>query len=361
MNRHCARILLPILLMAAWSRPASAHDGPHGHAHPDAMAKAAKEMAETASNLWNSLTPEQQKKAGFSFKDAQRHDWHFIPRVRQGLPWKEMTGAQRALGHALLSSGMSSRGAIKAETIMSLEAILQEMEKGSGPLRDSELYFFSIFGDPTSKTAGEPWGWRVEGHHLSLNFTVLNGEAVAGGPTFMGTNPAEVRQGTRKGLRVLGVEEDLGRKLVKMLTEEQKKKAVVATEAPKDILSFVAKRAEPLKPTGLMFSEMTAEQKEVITALVTEYSERLCPEISANDLAKILKAGVDNVGFVWAGGYELGEPHYYRVQGPTFLLEYDNTQNNANHVHSVWRDFDGDFGEDLLKKHYENADHHNTK
>lgn len=359
-----AKILTAALAIAAWpasSPPLYAHDGPDGHRHADAAARAAKEMAQAAGNLWAALTPEQKKKAAFPFKDGQRYDWHFIPRPRQGLPWKEMTEGQRALAHGLLASGMSSRGYVKAETIMSLEEILKEMEQGRGPARDPELYFFSLFGDPASADPKEPWGWRVEGHHLSLNFTIAGDKGIAGGPSFMGSNPAEVRQGPRKGLRVLGEEEDLGRRLVKSLKDDQKSKAVLSGDAPKDILSFVARKAEPLKPAGLLASEMTAEQKEVLTKLIAEYAERLRPEIAAQDLAEILKAGVDKVGFAWAGGTEVGQPHYYRVQGPTFLLEYDNTQNNANHVHSVWRDFEGDFGEDLLKKHYEESPHHNEK
>ena len=250
---------------------------------------------------------------------------------------------------------MSNRGYIQTQTIMSLEAILNEMEQGKGPVRDPELYFFSIFGDPAAKDSTEPWGWRVEGHHLSLNFTIVGGKGVVGGPTFLGTNPGEVRQGPRKGLRVLGDEEELGRQLVKMLKEDQRSRAVLPGDAPKDILSYVAKKADPLKPEGLLVADMTPEQKEQLVKIVALYAERLRPELAAQDLAKILKAGVEKVGFTWAGGFERGEPHYYRIQGPTFLLEYDNTQNNANHVHSVWRDFDGDFGEDLLRKHYEQA------
>jgi hypothetical protein len=348
---------LLIAAMSCWSGQAFAHDEgePHGHHHHGTAETAAKEMAAAATNLWKSLTPEQQKKATFEFKSDERKDWHFIPRVRHGLPIKEMDGAQRALANGLLSSGLSQRGFVKAVTIMSLEQILLEMEKGSGPVRDPEQYFFSIFGDP--KDGKSPWGWRVEGHHLSLNFTVVGDHAVAAGPTFMGSNPAEVRQGPRAGLRVLGKEEELGRKLVKMLDDDQKKKALLAGDAPKDIISFVAKKADPLEPSGVMVTDLNPEQKAVLTELIAEYSERLRPELASQDLAKILKAGFDKVGFVWIGGVEVGEPHYYRVQGPTFLLEYDNTQNNANHVHSVWRDFHGDFGEDILKQHYETAPH----
>ena len=179
---------------------------PHTHAP---IAKASREMAGAAKNLWASLTPDQKLKIGFDFNDALRFDWHFIPRPRKGLPLKEMSGEQKALAHALLASGLSQSGYIKAETIISLEQILASIEQGKGPVRDPELYFFNIFGNPDSSASKEPWGWRVEGHHLALNFTIVGDKGAVGGPTFMGTNPAEVRTGPRQGLRILAEEEEL--------------------------------------------------------------------------------------------------------------------------------------------------------
>ena len=211
---------------------ALAHDGLGPHTHEPPAAKAAREMAGAAKNLWASLTPDQKLKIGFEFNDVLRYDWHFIPRPRKGLPLKEMSGEQKALAHALLASGLSQSGYIKAETIISLEQILASIEKGKGPVRDPELYFFNIFGNPDSPSSKEPWGWRLEGHHLALNFTIVGDKGVAGGPTFMGTNPAEVRDGPRQGLRILAEEEELARKLVKSLNEGQRKKAVVAEAAP---------------------------------------------------------------------------------------------------------------------------------
>lgn len=347
--------LLTVAALAGYINPAFAHDGPGAHTHEAPTAKAAREMSAAANNLWAALTPEQKLKAGFDFTDPLRYDWHFIPRPRKGLTVKEMTGDQRALAFCLLASGMSQSGNVKAMTIMSLEQILFSIEQGKGPVRDPELYFFNIFGKPGSADPKQPWGWRVEGHHLALNFTIVGNQGVVGGPTFMGTNPADVKDGPRKGLRVLGEEEDLARKLVKSLNEDQSKKGIVSTEAPKDILSLALRKAKPLEPAGILMPDLNAEQKELMNSIVSLYAERLRPELAANDLAKIFKAGVDKVGFAWAGGLELGQPHYYRIQGPTFLIEYDNTQGNANHVHSVWRDFANDFGDDLLKKHYETA------
>jgi hypothetical protein len=343
------------LALAQEAPPTHSHDGlgPHTHAAP--VAKASQEMAGAARNLWASLTPDQKKKIAFDFKDALRFDWHFIPRPRKGLPLKEMSGEQKALAHALLASGLSQSGYMKAETIISLEQILASIEKGTGPVRDTELYFFNIFGNPDSLGSKEPWGWRVEGHHLALNFTIVADKGAVGGPTFMGTNPAEVKSGPRQGLRVLGEEEELARSLVKSLDEAQRTKAIVQKEAPKDILSLAARKASPLEPAGILMPDLTATQKELLNSIIVLYAERLRPELAGNDLGKIMKAGIDKIGFAWAGGLDRGMPHYYRIQGPTFLIEYDNTQNNANHVHSVWRDFENDFGVDLLRKHYETA------
>lgn len=317
------------------------------------MARAAHEMAHSAEHLVASLTDEQKQRALFDFSDEYRYDWHFIPRDRRGLPWKEMNGAQRQLATALLASGLSQRGLIKAATIMSLEQVLLELERGSGPVRDPELYYFSIFGEPASADHNEPWGFRVEGHHLSLNFTIVDGRVAVGGPTFMGSNPGVVRDGPRAGLRVLADEEDLARAFVKSLSDLQREKAIVSPEAPRDILSAAVRKAGPLDPPGLMASELEVAQAGELLRLVKVYSERLRPEISGADMEKILAAGLDKIAFAWAGSTEPGQPHYYRIQGPTFLIEYDNTQNDANHIHSVWRDLANDFGEDLLSRHYE--------
>jgi hypothetical protein len=315
--------------------------------------EASLEMAGAAQNWLSALSPEQKTKASFEFADAERANWHFIPRARKGLPIKEMTQEQRLLAHALLSTGLSHQGYAKSVSIMSLEAILAELEKTrvNGPARDPELYFFSIFGQPSQE---KPWGFRVEGHHLSLNFTVPPKASPALTPSFFGTNPGEVRQGPRSGTRLLGTEEDLGRSLVKSLTPDQIKKAVQPGDAPKEILNDPA-RTDPTKPEGLPRSEMNPAQTELLARLVREYLNRHRPDIAAEEWAKLEKDGLDKLHFLWAGGLEKGQPHYYRIQGTSFVVEYDNTQNDANHVHAVWRDFSHDFGRDVLKAHYEQA------
>lgn len=309
------------------------------------------EMTKAATSLWESLSAEQRTKAAFEWKDAERLNWHFIPRARKGLPVKEMNEDQRKLALALLKSGMSDAGFTKATTIMSLEAILREMEGPNGKMvRDPELYYVSVFGKPGGAAT---WGWRWEGHHLALNFTVVGGKHVLGAPAFMGSNPGVVKQGPRQGLRVLGDDEELGRKLVKLLKPEQAKDAIVAEKAPADILLMPGKKVELLTPAGIAWGKLDADQQALLWTIVGEYAGRLRGELAKQDLDAIEKAGKDKLAFAWAGGKEVGEGHYYRVQGPTFVLEYDNTQNNANHVHSVWHDPANNFGEDLLKKHYE--------
>src|SRR3954468_4100212 len=320
-------------------------------ADPQASARAAEDMAKAANNLLATYTPEQKQAGVFEVTSDERVNWHFIPRTRKGIPFKDLSTAQRPLAHALLSSGLSQRGYASAVTIMSLEQILLEMEQGKGPKRDPENYSVSIFGKPGSE---QPWGWRVEGHHLSLNFTIAEGKIV-GTPSFFGTNPAQVKDGPRKGLRVLDQEEDLGRALVQSLNDDQKKTAMLTGEAPKEIITANSRKAKLLTPEGIAADQLTAAQKQMVLGLLNVYASRLRGEVAEADLQKIQSAGFEKVHFAWAGSTEIGQPHYYRLQGPTFLIEYDDTQNNANHIHTVWRDLTNDFGDDLLKKHYEES------
>lgn len=308
------------------------------------------EMAEAAHNFLASLSPSQRVKATLTFADVERSNWHFVPRDRKGISFKEMTPEQRLLAHALLVTGLSHRGYRKAVSIMSLESVLADLEKGSGPTRDPELYYVTIFGDSAK---AEPWGWRVEGHHLSLNFTAAGNSAPAMTPSFFGSNPAKVLSGPRQNMRVLAAEEDLGRELVKSLDAKQRKIAVIQEKAM-GILNIPG-RTDLSKAEGLSQKQMTPAQSTLMVRLIGEYLNRHRPEIAAHDWATIQKAGLDTIHFAWAGGLEVGQQHYYRVQGKTFVLEYDNTQNNANHIHTVWRDFEHDFGADLLKEHIQQA------
>ena len=306
-------------------------------------------MSDAAHAFLNSLTPEQRSKAVFEFDDSERMNWFYTPVPRKGLPIKEMTSSQQKLAFALLSAGLSQRGYIKAVTIMSLEEVLRILEHGTGPVRDPDLYFFSVFGEPSENRT---WGYRVEGHHVSQSFTVVKGRVI-GTPSFFGANPAQVREGPRKGLRVLAREEDLARDLMQSLDANQMNTALVDKTAYKDILTTNSRQAA-LKgqPSGLPVTTMNAAQKQKLQTLLDEYAHNVPEELAQEREEQIKKAG-DHLYFAWAGGVNTGDPHYYRIQAPAFLIEYDDTQDHANHIHSVWRDFDGDFGRDLLKEHYQ--------
>jgi len=309
-------------------------------------------MSNAANALLSTFSADQKAKAVFSFNDEERLNWHFIPRERKGLSYKLMTHEQRPLALALLNSSLSQQGFIKTTSIMSLEEILRIQEKSTPPgRRDPENYFFSIFGEPSETGT---WGFRFEGHHVAMNFTIVGGK-VASSPMFFGTNPAEVKDGPRKGLRVLGHEEDLARELVKSLTPEQRKVAVLSDVALKDIITMASRKAAlDGQPSGLSASKLNAKQRVLLQNLLEEYANNVPEQGAAARREQIKKAGA-NMNFAWTGGLERGEGHYYRVQAPAFLVEYDNTQNNNNHVHAVWRDFTGDFGYDLLGNHYQSS------
>jgi hypothetical protein len=303
-------------------------------------------MATSASRLLSALDKDQAAKATYPFDAPERLDWHFIPRPRKGLPIKEMNQAQRALTFGLLQSGLGGKGFLKATTIMSLEAVLKELENGSGPVRDPELYFVTIFGTPSDRG---PWGWRVEGHHLSLNFTLEDGRVVAATPAFFGANPAEVRQGPRQGLRTLADVEDRALRLVQALDKDQAKEAVLSETAPKEIRAANTPQPPTDSPIGISFADLNEEQKQMLKVLVETYAEDMPAEIAHAWIEEIVKAGPENVRFAWYGSSERTQAHAYRIQGPTFLIEFNNTQNNANHIHSVWRNMLGDFGVPLKK------------
>jgi hypothetical protein len=309
--------------------------------------RVAVEMTMAAKNFLAALDDTQIAAARFALGDEERENWHFVPTEREGLSVKEMRPAQRQLAHALLSTGMTNTGYAKAVTIMTLEQILWEMENES-PKRDAEGYFVAIFGEPAMEGA---WGWRFEGHHLSLNFTVADGKVVSVTPSFMGANPDHVKEGPRKGLRVLGREASIARRLFASFDEAQRERATIEEEAPKDVFTSQERSVEHLGHAGLAVSEFNSEQKTVLRALIREYVLRHRTRVADYDIEEIEEAGLEKIRFAWSGGSKPGEGFYYRVQGPTFLLEYCNTQNEANHSHAVWRSFDGDFGRDVLGEH----------
>jgi hypothetical protein len=325
-------------------------------------------MGNAATKFLAGLSSEQRKQAAFPFEGPERLHWHFIPTEmfpRKGLPIAAMSPAQRQLAHGLLRAGLSQRGYLTATSIMDLETILGALEAAEGSsgipgrpgellVRNPEGYLFSVFGTPSARGG---WGWRVEGHHVSLNFTVVNGTLVAATPSFFGSNPAEVRGGPKKGLRILAAEEDSARALVLALDASQRAKAITASTAPDDIQTMSAQKVDPLSSAGIVAKELTPVQRELLLKVIDAYASAMAPDIAADRMARITKAGVEKIAFAWAGETQRGKRHYYRVQGPTFLIEYDNTQNDANHIHSVWRDFEGDFGRDLLREHLQAVSH----
>jgi hypothetical protein len=346
----CSRALVGLALLLAWVTGAVI-----------ASQRSSTAMATAATRFLEGLSAEQRKQATFPIASEERLRWHFIPTntfPRKGVPIKEMSEPQRELAHGLLQSALSERGRMTARAIMDLETTLKEIETAAGGgrnVRDPELYFFTIFGTPSAKGV---WGWRVEGHHMSLHFTVANGAAVASTPTFFGANPAEVRvDGPKKGLRILGAQEDAARALLAALGDGQRANAIINTVAPSDIVTSNKVDIEPLSPPGVTAGAMTAAQRDLLLKLIETYTSQMADDIAADRLARIRQAGVEKIAFAWAGETERGRKHYYRVQGPTFLIEYDNTQNDGNHIHLVWRDFNGDFGRDLLREHVQSVAH----
>ena len=322
-----------------------------------AAERSASAMATAADRFLESVTPEQRAQVAFEFQSDERLMWHFIPTEmfpRHGLTIKAMTDGQRARAHDLLSAGLSQRGYLTATTIMDLETVLRALESGGRIERDPAAYFLSIFGTPSPDGA---WGWRFEGHHLSLHFTIVDGTAVASSPYFFGSNPAQVRTGPKAGLRVLGEREDAARALVMALGRSQRAAAVIDDVAPDDILTGAELAIDPLSPVGVKAGALNPSQRNLLMRVIDAYTSIMADDIATERMARISAAGHDDIGFVWAGPTERGEPHYYRVQGPTFLIEYDNTQGDGNHVHSVWRDFAGDFGRDLLREHLQASAH----
>jgi hypothetical protein len=320
-------------------------------AEPAPLAKAAGEMAAAASAFLISLNDEQTQKARLAFDDEERENFHFVPKPRKGIPFADLSPEQKDLSRKLLAAGMSEKGLLKVETIIALESLLAEKEKNP-TFRDAQKYHTTIFGNPGPDAT---WAWRFEGHHLSVNFTIVAGKSISATPSFLGANPAEVRGERLRGTRPLAAEEDLARTLATALNDASK--PVIYTEKPpNDILTGADRIAKQLDPVGIQASEMTDAQRTGLLDLITQYTHRHRAEIAAKDLEKI-KADLPNIRFAWAGSLKKGDAYYYRIQGKSFLIEAANVQTNANHIHTVWRDLEGDFARDALGEHHRNHDH----
>jgi Protein of unknown function (DUF3500) len=322
---------------------------------PDRLGQVVRRMAEAATDWLASLAPPQRAKAAHGFPESrERTRWHYTPTEQGGLPLAEMDPVQQRLAHRLIASGLSHAGYVAVCTVMGLENVLDAVEgwrhgypgrAAPSRYRDPQLYWLTVFGDPASGT----WGWRAGGHHVAVNQTIVGGRRLAVGPLFLGANPATSPLVGSGVLRPLAGEEDLGRQFLHALTGEQRAAATLTREAPPDILQANRAQVDPaaMEPKGLAAAEMTPAQRELLLVLVHQYLGRLPDEVAAVRAERIAAPAAD-LHFAWAGGAEPGEPHYYRVQGDRLLIEYDNTQNRVNHVHSVLRDPVGDFGADLL-------------
>jgi len=332
-------LLLPLLVLL----PVSAEEAP--------LAKASSELAAAANAFIQSLDEAGRKQACFPFDSAERENWGFVPKERKGLAYKTMNEEQRKLARKILETAMSEQGLAKADAVVALESLLAETEKDPVK-RDAEKYFTSIFGVP--KPDGT-WAWRYEGHHFAINFTFVDGKAISVTPTFIGTNPGEVRNGRLKGLRPLAAEEDLARTLATALLAAEKN-VVFSTKAPNEIITGANRQVTQLEPVGVIAADMSMAQREGLLALIATYANRYRKDLADHEIAAI-KLELSAVRFGWAGSLTPGDAYYYRIQGPSFLMEVVNSQNNANHVHATWRNFAGDFGRDALADHLKNENH----
>ncbi len=302
--------------------------------------------------LFESLGERERALASFPFDNGERRSWHYVPKSRPGLPLAAMDEAARRLIRKLLAAVLSSDGSRTVQAIIEHEEVLGAVERAEGRarhMRDPGLYHLSVFGD----VGGPAWGWRFEGHHLSLHFTIVGGELIAAVPSFLGANPAAIRSGPHAGLRILAPLEDLARVLIGGLRPDQLDRALLSERAPSDIITSNDRRLSMGRAEGIPGGALAAHQREQLMSLLQAYVGRLQPRLAEAALATACQKGLDSVHFGWAGGLAPGEPHYYRLQGPRFFVEYDNVQNGANHIHTVWRDSADDFGDDILKAHYQ--------
>ncbi|MDU8887162.1 DUF3500 domain-containing protein [Yeosuana sp. MJ-SS3] len=308
-----------------------------------------------ALDFLNSLSIEQKEKALLPFGHITRQEWHFLPGAmwpRAGIHLFELDQNQIALLFDLLKNNLSETGYDKTMKIIDLENVLAEMS-GDTDFRDPEKYSIAFYGNPEKDNA---WAWSFEGHHVSLNFTIVNGKVTIA-PRFMGASPAIIQEGHRKGEKTLGQEEGLGLILINSLSDEQVQKAIFQKESFFDIVTSNATEVGPLSKVGIKISDLNDKQQNILWDLLDEYLSTMPTELAEQRMENLKTEELNDIRFGWAGSTQLGKPHYYRIQGKTFLVEFDNTQSNANHIHLVWRDFDGDFGRDLIAEHYKNLKH----
>ena len=324
----------------------------HTHDHPHTHPQAASEMRGVALALLNSLDATQKAAINYSYHDGERIFWYYPPLNRHGLALRDMSEEQRGLAYALMATGLTEDSNRQAQLIIEHEAVLGPLEEEQGHVtfrRDALLYSWTIFGDPGSDA--EPWGWRVEGHHVSLHYSVWGDRVLSVTPFFFGANPAEVRKGPKQGLRILGTSQDIALELMESLDAGQKSRAIIYDEAPADIITFNSSKASLPKEEGLPATAMSGTQREMLMALASEYVTRIRSDLAEDKLNALRQGGLEKIHLAWGGPIDRTQPHYYRLHGGDFVVEYDNRQNGANHIHSVLRDVNNDFAADVLRDH----------
>ncbi len=311
----------------------------------------AQDLSQKAKDFLATLSPELKLQAVFPLKHEERFNFNFVPLKRKGPTFRDFNATQKTAALELLKASLSAQGFKKATDIIELEKALIIIEKQApdSRYRDPLNYHFCIFGTPSADKA---WGWKFEGHHISVNFVSNEGRIVSSTPSFFGSNPGIVNIEDQKGKQALKLESELALLLVNALSEEQLKTARVSEEAPKEIITGNSRKASNIEPRGISFNALDNDQKKTFLQLLDVFVKNYELGFSKTLMEKIKKAGMDNLSFAWAGGLKYGVPHYYRIQGPMLLIEYDNIQNNANHVHTSVRDLTNDFAEDILREHY---------
>jgi hypothetical protein len=317
----------------------------------------AQDLVASANGFLNSLDEKLNAKARYTMDNPERFNWYFVPRDRNGVSMRNLSDAQRKAALAMLKASLSDQGYGKAAAIMELEILLKELE-ARGPednYRDPTNYYITIFGEPSKVNL---WGWRFEGHHISFSFTSDKNKIVSSTPSFFGNNPGIVPRGPEKGKSILKQETDLGYELCNSFTTEQKAKVIFSETAPNEIITSNKRSVEMITPTGLLYQDMTDSQQKLFLQLLNTYVKNYELGFANTLMAKIKKAGMNTLSFSWAGALTPGGgANYYRIQSPVLLIEYDNSQNNANHIHTVVRDFTNDFAGDILREHYQNEKH----
>jgi len=350
--RDSLNLLLMLLFAGLGTLPACAGDGEHEHASASEPS-----LQQSTQRFLNTLAESRRESVKLPMDHDERTDWTYFPGRRKGVSLAQMNPSEKNAFQQLLRSGLSTQGYLKANGVIHLEEILGRLS-GNPEYRDPEKYYTTVFGAPASES---PWGVRVEGHHLSLNYTAVNGRVVSVTPAFFGANPAVVPEGSYAGMEVLADEQRVARRLFRSLDKKQTSRARFRSTPPHDILTGRTERAKLDDFAGLPASELNEEQKALLKRLIRAYTGNFPRPVASRLFDRFTDAGPDRLHFAWAGSAERGEPHYYRIQAPGMIIEYANTQDGANHAHTVLRDYDGDFGRDKLAEHLENSPHHQEK